>query len=396
MRCQFLMATALWVLLVATASTLWAQVRPPTLWRGAGPTPCVGSDGGIYQFPPAPQLVAVRVGHLFDSKTGTVLTKQEVLLSGERITEVGPEAQVKIPAGARVIEQLTGTAATTLALSVDGTQLAYVLGSSQRIYVRAFDTLEAEPEGALSSPFFSLDGQRTGSFEDHQYSSAEIQAGSRLYAAQCTLCHGQNGDGVAGVNLPRQQFRRASSDDDIRNTITTGAAAAGMPGFRLQPAELDALVAFIRSGFDISATPFTVGDAGRGKAVYDGRGACATCHRVAGKGARTAPDLSGIGAIRQPAAIQRSLLEPSRGMMPINRPVRIVTRDGRIIRGRRLNEDTATVQLIDEAERLVSLSKSDIRELELGTTSGMPSFAGKLTREELADLLAYLLSLRGQ
>jgi putative heme-binding domain-containing protein len=238
---------------------------------------------------------------------------------------------------------------------------------------------------------------QTGSiFEDHQYSTAEIQAGSHLYGAQCALCHGQNGDGIAGVNLPRQQFRRASSDDDIRKTITTGVAAAGMPAFRLQSAELDALVAFIRSGFDVSATPFTVGDPRRGKAVYDGSGACATCHRVDGQGARTAPDLSEIGATRQPAAIQRSLLEPSRGMMPINRPVRIVTRDGHTIRGRRVNEDTATVQLIDEAERLVSLSKSDIRELELSATSGMPSFAGKLTSEELADLLAYLLSLRGQ
>src|SRR4029077_11818386 len=80
--------------------------------------------------------------------------------------------------------------------------------------------------------------------QDHQYRAAEIQAGSRLYRTQCALCHGQNGDGVAGVNLPRQQFRRASSDDDIRNTITTGVGAASMPAFRLQPAELDALVAF--------------------------------------------------------------------------------------------------------------------------------------------------------
>ena len=231
--------------------------------------------------------------------------------------------------------------------------------------------------------------------EDHQYSTAAIQAGSRLYAAQCALCHGQNGDGVAGVNLPRQQFRRASSDDDLRNTITTGVASAGMPPFRLQPAELDSLVAFIRSGFDVGATPFKVGDADRGKAVYD-KAACATCHRVGGIGARTAPDLSDVGAIRQPAALQRSLLEPNRAMVPINRPVRIVTRDGRTIRGRRVNEDTATVQLIDDGERLVSLSKSDIREFEVGTDSGMPSFAGKLTDEELADLLAYLLSLRGQ
>ena len=108
--------------------------------------------------------------------------------------------------------------------------------------------------------------------EDHQYSTEDIQTGSRLYGAQCALCHGQNGDGVVGVNLSRQQFRRASSDDDIRSTITTGVAAAGMPPFRLQPGELDGLVAFIRSGFDRSGTPFKVGDAERGKAVYDTRG----------------------------------------------------------------------------------------------------------------------------
>jgi putative heme-binding domain-containing protein len=258
-----------------------------------------------------------------------------------------------------------------------------VTGVAPALFVGWLAVLAATPERAIAQ------------VEDHQYSTAQIQTGSRLYAAQCALCHGQNGDGVAGVNLPRQQFRRASSDDDLRNTITTGVAAAGMPPFRLQPAELDALIAFVRSGFDVSATPFKVGDAERGKAVY-GKAACATCHRIGGLGARTAPDLSDVGAIRQPAALQRSLLEPNRAMVPINRPVRIVTRDGRTIRGRRVNEDTATVQLIDESERLVSLSKSDIREFELGTTSAMPSFAGKLTDEELADLLAYLVSLRGQ
>lgn len=239
-------------------------------------------------------------------------------------------------------------------------------------------------------------GRAVAQSEDHQYSTADIQAGGRLYAAQCSLCHGANGDGVMGVNLARQQFHRVSSDDDIRNVVTTGVVATGMPSFKLQPAELDGLVAFIRSGFDLSGTPFKVGIAARGRALYDGKGACASCHRVEGKGARTAPDLSDIGAIRQPAAIQRSLLEPSKAMLPINRTVRIVMRDGRTIRGRRLNEDTSTVQLIDQDEKLVSLSKSDIGEFVVGTASDMPSFAGRLTDEELADLLAYLLSLKGQ
>src|ERR1700686_3200040 len=85
------MATACGILLSTAA--LWAQgQQPPAPWRGAGPTPCVGSDGGIYKCAPAPQVIAVRAGRLFDSKTGTMLTKQVVLLSGERITEVAPEA----------------------------------------------------------------------------------------------------------------------------------------------------------------------------------------------------------------------------------------------------------------------------------------------------------------
>src|SRR5258706_11795212 len=107
--------------------------------------------------------------------------------------------------------------------------------------------------------------------QDRQYGTTEIQVGSRLYGAQCALCHGNNGDGIAGVNLARQQFRRASSDDDIKNTITTGVAAAGMPPFRLQPAELDGLVAYIRSGFDLNATPFKAGTAAPGQPSFEAK-----------------------------------------------------------------------------------------------------------------------------
>jgi imidazolonepropionase-like amidohydrolase len=64
----------------------------------------MGSDGGFYQCPPAPRTIAVRAGRLFDSKSGQMLTNQVVLVSGERITDVGPEARVKIPAGVEVID----------------------------------------------------------------------------------------------------------------------------------------------------------------------------------------------------------------------------------------------------------------------------------------------------
>jgi imidazolonepropionase-like amidohydrolase len=85
--------------------TLLAQVQPPPApWRGAGPTPCVGSDNGVIQCAPAAKTIAVRAGKLFDSKNGQMLTKQVVVLQGDRITDVGSEAQVKIPAGAQVID----------------------------------------------------------------------------------------------------------------------------------------------------------------------------------------------------------------------------------------------------------------------------------------------------
>jgi putative heme-binding domain-containing protein len=233
--------------------------------------------------------------------------------------------------------------------------------------------------------------------QDHpgQYSAIDIETGSRLYAGQCSLCHGATGDGVAGADLRRGVFRRSVSDEDIARVITMGLPDAGMPGFKLQPSELDGLIAFIRAGFDVGGTAVRVGHVGRGQALYEGKGGCVACHRVNGTGPRAAPDLSDIGAIRTPAALQRSLVDPTSAMLPINRPVRAVTKDGRTIRGRRLNEDTFTVQLIDDQERLVSLVKADLKEYELAKTSPMPSLAGKLSADELADLVAYLLSLKG-
>jgi mono/diheme cytochrome c family protein len=69
--------------------------------------------------------------------------------------------------------------------------------------------------------------------------------------------------------------------------------------------------------------------------------------------------------------------------------VAIVTNDGRTIRGRRLNEDTFSVQVIDQQENLRSIQKSDIRQYNVSATPNM-----LLNADELADMSAYLVSLR--
>ena len=88
-------------LILATAS--WAQERGSGgPWRGAGPQPCFGADGGTFQCRQPPGLIAIRAGRLFDSKTGRMLTDQVVLIENDRITDVGAAAQIAIPAGAQV------------------------------------------------------------------------------------------------------------------------------------------------------------------------------------------------------------------------------------------------------------------------------------------------------
>ena len=96
--------------MLLTAAAVWAQVAPPPApWRGAGPTPCVGPEGGIFQCPPKARVIAIRAGRLFDSNSGQMLRGQVVILTGDRITDVGPLAQVKIPAGAQVIDLSNAT-----------------------------------------------------------------------------------------------------------------------------------------------------------------------------------------------------------------------------------------------------------------------------------------------
>jgi imidazolonepropionase-like amidohydrolase len=92
------------LLLVAGIASAQGPAAPPAPWRGAGPTPCVGADGGIFTCPPAPKTIAIRAGRLFDSRSGQTLTNQVIVIQGERIAEVGAASSVKIPAGAEVID----------------------------------------------------------------------------------------------------------------------------------------------------------------------------------------------------------------------------------------------------------------------------------------------------
>jgi putative heme-binding domain-containing protein len=228
-----------------------------------------------------------------------------------------------------------------------------------------------------------------------QYEPADIEYGARLYSGACVTCHGERGDSMPGVNLGSGRFRRASSDRELTAVVRDGVPGTAMVPNKYTESELGALVAYLRNMGSVDLGRLVAGDPARGKELFEAKGNCGSCHRVGGRGPRVAPDLSNVGAIRTAAALQRSLLDPREALLPINRPVRAVLRNGTVVSGRRLNEDTHTVQLVDERERLVSLRKSDLRELAVSSEARMPSYEALLNEEERVDVVAYLLTLKG-
>ena len=88
-------------------------------------------------------------------------------------------------------------------------------------------------------------------------------------------------------------------------------------------------------------------------------------------------------------------MEPEAEVAPANRTYRAVAKDGTVITGRLLNLDNFSVQLFDSKERLLTLQRSDLREFTT-MKSPMPSYRDKLTSQEMSDLLAYLVTLKGE
>jgi cytochrome c1 len=75
--------------------------------------------------------------------------------------------------------------------------------------------------------------------------------------------------------------------------------------------------------------------------------------------------------------------------------VDLVAKDGKKTSGVRLNEDTWSIQVMDGADRLLSFWKQDLRSLKVERRTPMPSYRGKLTSQEIDDIVTYLAGLKG-
>jgi len=225
--------------------------------------------------------------------------------------------------------------------------------------------------------------------------ASDIQDGGRVFRQSCANCHGPDGNEIPGIDLGRGIFKTAKTDEDLVRIIQKGVPGTPMPATNMSDEQAKRVVAYLRSTAAGRTTAGAVGDAARGKVLFEGKGGCLQCHRVSGIGSRVGPDLTTVGQLRRSDYLERAVVNPAVEVVPTGRFYRIVTKDGATVTGRLLNIDTFTVQMIDTKEQLRSFTKANLKEHGFIPTP-MPSFKSTFNTQELADVISYLVSLKGR
>ena len=138
------------------------------------------------------------------------------------------------------------------------------------------------------------------------------------------------------------------------------------------------------------------GDIRRGQAVFNSeRAACASCHEIGYLGGNVGPDLTRIGRVRSREDLLESVVFPNLSFVRSYEPYQIITTDGNQWNGIIRDDDGRTMTVVTGPGQSVRIDHDAIEQQIRSEVSLMPSGMGELlSREELADLLAFLEATR--
>jgi len=160
---------------------------------------------------------------------------------------------------------------------------------------------------------------------------------------------------------------------------------------------LACLLLLILAGRSSSAT--LAGDPAAGKAIFERKGGCLNCHSIdnrgENRGGSLGPELSDVGVMRTLEALRLAITDPDAEIRSEYWTITVLTNRGDRIRGIRLNEDDFSIQLRDAEGNPRSFLKDNLKSVLRELRSLMPSYASRLSVQEIDNLVAYLSSLKG-
>jgi putative heme-binding domain-containing protein len=123
---------------------------------------------------------------------------------------------------------------------------------------------------------------------------------------------------------------------------------------------------------------------------------CVICHRFAGDGGATGPDLTQLAGRFNVKDLSEAIVDPSKVISDQYRATIVQTDAGKTLTGRVVSEDDDSLTMVVDPEdptKTVKIHRNEIDELQPSPVSLMPKDLLKpLNRDEVLDLLAYLLS----
>jgi len=256
----------------------------------------------------------------------------------------------------------------------------------------------------LSSPLL----QQEKSASSAAPNSQSIEAGKSNFRVNCSYCHGiEANGGFRAPSLVSGRFSHGDSDDAMLNNILHGIPGTAMPANDIDDPTAREIIAYLRS-LQKTSQPSATENPESGRKLFFGAAACSQCHMVQGQGGRFGPDLSRVGSMRPREYLVESIREPDAQLTerfvaidfgtnpPTYELVTVTTGQGTSFSGVVLNEDTFSIQFMDDREKIRSWLKSELKSVVHEHRSPMPKYdTRQLSAAQLDDLIAYLTSLRG-
>ena len=232
---------------------------------------------------------------------------------------------------------------------------------------------------------------------------AVLAEGQALFRGLCSGCHGGMGRGGKGPDLTDSRWLHGDKDEDIARVIKNGVPGTTMKklGESLKEKQIAVIIAYVRSlaraPGESSWRPYMPGDPKAGEQLFfdeKGKALCSKCHSVRNKRGGVGPALDRIASRRSPEFIMESIVQPSKFIDPLFEAVQVVTGDGKVLKGLRINETNFSIQLREENGRFHSFMKRDLDDFRVLDTSMMPdNMAEQLTVRQLHDIFAFLMTL---